>query len=136
MEEIKEELQEEIIEFEEPLYKVYIQVDENNIVKRIDSEWNINDLENWTFIDSGTTDKYHHSQSNYLEKGLFDELGRFNYKYVDTLIELTEEEKETLFPQGEPMPTLEERLATNEELAEEAYLMAEENSILIEIYMG
>lgn len=100
---------------EETKYKVYIQVDENNVVKRIDSEWNINDIENWIYLDEGLGDKYHHAQSGYLEKGLFDDLGRFNYKYVDgALIELTEEEKETLFPTQEPVPTLEERVTLTE----------------------
>ena len=96
----------------EETYKVYIQVDENNVVKRVDSEWNINDVENWTFIDEGVGDKYHHAQSGYLEKGLFDEQGRFNYKYVDGLAELSEEEKEALFPKVEPKPTTEEEIAT------------------------
>lgn len=101
---------------EEIKYKVYIQVDENNIVKRVDSEWNINDVENWIFIDEGEGDKYQHAQSNYLEKGLFDEQGRFNYGYVGRiLIELTEEEKEALFKPGVTPPSIEERVAAMED---------------------
>lgn len=98
--------------FEEPKYEVYIKVDSNNTVVRVDSGWNIADLTDWIKIDEGVGDKYHHAQSGYLDKGLFDEQGRFNYKYVDNVLtELTEEEKETLFPASEPAPTTEEQIA-------------------------
>lgn len=138
-----EEIQEEVIVFEEPQYGVYIKLDDNNVVIGINSDAFMNDTTGWIKIDSGNTDREHHAQGNYLPSidnlgiGLFDDEGRFSWKYVDNALALlTDEEKQALFPTPEPVPTLEERLTTNEELAEEAYLKSEENSVLIEIYMG
>ena len=34
-------------------------------------------------IDEGSGDKYAHAQSNYLEKRIYDDQGRYNYKYID-----------------------------------------------------
>lgn len=103
------EVIEEEFMFVEPEYKVYIQVDENGIVKRIDADWNISDVENWVYLDSGSTDRFHHAQSCYLEKGLFDEQGRWNYAYRnEALVELTEEEKCELFPPVMPAASFEE----------------------------
>ena len=120
---------------EDITYKVYIKV-ENDIVTRIDSEWNIQDLTEWTYIDSGYGDKFHHAQSGYLPKGLFDEQGRFNYKYTDKLVELTEEEKEVLFPKVEPLPTLEEEVASLKEENELLTGCVMELTMLISDMMG
>ncbi len=88
--------------------KVYIQTDINKTVTAINSSIFLQDTTVWIEIDEGNGDKYAHAQSQYLEKSLMDEKGRFNYKYDNVLIELTEAEKEILFPPLPPQPTVED----------------------------
>lgn len=111
--------------------KVYAKVDGNKIIKRIESSISsfYIDFSNWTVIDEGYGDKYSHAQSQYLEKGLVDEKGRYNYKWDNSLIELTEEEKNILFPPVEPQPTELEILKEKNATLEKALLeMAEVQS--------
>ena len=76
-------------------YKVYIRVDGNNNITEVNSSAFISDIEGLIAIDEGIGDKYHHAQGNYLEKGLFDEFGCYNYKLVDgAVIERATEEKQ------------------------------------------
>ena len=61
-------------------------------------------------IDEGANGEiYGHAQVNYLKmkygKTMYDEKKRCNYKYIDKVIELSEEEKETFFPPVEPQPS-------------------------------
>lgn len=67
-------------ELEQPI-KVYIRVNSNNEVIDINSEIFIQDLTSWIEIDSGYGDKYAHAQSQYFDKPLVNEDGRYNYKY-------------------------------------------------------
>lgn len=85
--------------------KVYVRLDENKVIKEINSSIFLQDITNYIEIDEGHGDKYAHAQSQYLEKGLLDNKGRFNYKFDSMLLELTEEEKETLFPILPPQPS-------------------------------
>ena len=79
--------------------KVYIKLDSNKCVTDINSSVFVKNIDGHIEIDEGYGDKYTHAQGNYLEKPLIDFKGRYNYKYVDNnIIELTEEEKESLFP--------------------------------------
>lgn len=76
---------------------VYIKIDANNYVIGINSGIFLDSIENYIKIDEGKGDKYSHAQGNYLEKGLFDSNGIYNYKYINNkLVELTEEEKKLL----------------------------------------
>lgn len=85
--------------------KIYVKIDINKTIIAINSNIFIQDLTDWTEIDGGIGDKYAHAQSQYLEKGLMDAKGRYNYKYDNVLIEITEAEKEILFPPASPQPT-------------------------------
>lgn len=91
-----------------PKIKVYIQTDSNKTVIAINSSIFLQNTTGWIEIDEGNGDKFAHAQGQYLEKGLMDEKGRFNYKYDNVLIELTEAEKEILFPPLPPQPTVED----------------------------
>ena len=64
-------------------YKVYVSLQEGYITS-INSEIFLSEEEmsTMTEIDKGQDDRYAHAQSQYLEKGLVDEHGRYNYKYV------------------------------------------------------
>lgn len=82
---------------EEYTSKVYILLDDQNRITRIDGGYSISnvDTETWTFIDEGTGDRYNLCQSHYLEKGLMTEDGIYNYKYENgEVVERTEEEIE------------------------------------------
>ena len=94
--------------------KVYIKIDEMNCITQINSSIFLSSIENYIQIDEGHGDKYSHAQSNYLNKPLIDSQGRYNYKYIDNKVsELTEEEKESLFPVQETKLTEQELLIAN-----------------------
>lgn len=79
-------------------YKVYVSLQEGYITS-INSDIFLSEEEIQTMaeIDKGQGDKYAHAQSQYLEKGLVDEQGRYNYKYVEgKVVEVAEEEKPTI----------------------------------------
>lgn len=79
-------------------YKVYVSLQDGYITS-INSEIFLSqeEIQTMTEIDKGQGDKYAHAQSQYLEKGLVDEHGRYNYKYVEgKVIEVAEAEKPTI----------------------------------------
>lgn len=63
-------------------YIVYIKTDSDGIITDINSSTFISG-EGWTGIDRGEGDRFHHAQGNYLESGLTDVDGLYNYKLVD-----------------------------------------------------
>lgn len=93
---------------EENKIKVYVKLDSNNCIIEIASSIQNIDTSQYIEIDEGIGQKYAHAQNYYLEgkKPLTDLKNRYNYKYIDNKItELTEEEKELLFPVEQPQPT-------------------------------
>ena len=76
-------------------YKVYVSLQDGYITS-INSEIFLSqeEMDTMTEIDRGQGDKYAHAQSQYLEKGLVDEHGRYNYKFVEgKVIEVAEGDK-------------------------------------------
>ena len=97
--------------------KVYVTIDKNNCITQINSGIFISDIDGWILMDEGEGDKYSHAQGNYLDKPLMDMQCKYNYKLVDgKVVELTEEEKEKLFPTIKPQPTLEQQLLETQAL--------------------
>ena len=89
--------------------KVYIKINDNNEIIQIESSIFLDDVSGFIEIDKGLGDKYAHAQSQYLEKGLADEHGRYNYKLVDgEVVEIPEKEKPTI--EITPQITTDERL--------------------------
>ena len=86
-------------------YKVYVSLS-NGYITSINSEIFLSkeEIQAMTEIDRGQGDKYAHAQSQYLEKGLVDEHGRYNYKFVEgKVIEAAEADKPTIEePKAEP----------------------------------
>ena len=79
---------------EENISKVYVKTDDLNNVIAVNSSDFLSDTTDWTLIDEGVGDKYHHAQNNYLDKPLTDENGLYNYKLVDgNIAERTEADK-------------------------------------------
>lgn len=117
---------------EMPKIKVYVKLDLNKTVTAINSSIFLQDITDWMEIDEGNGDKYAHAQNNYLEKGLIDDKGRFNYKYDTELVELTEAEKEILFPPAPILPTPEEMVITEMSMSM-AQMQAESNQAIAEL---
>lgn len=86
-------------------YKVYVSLS-NGYITSINSEIFLSqeEMNSMTEIDKGQGDKYAHAQSQYLEKGLVDEHGRYNYKFVEgKVVQVAEAEKPTIEkPKAEP----------------------------------
>lgn len=92
-------------------YKVYVSLQDGYITS-INSEIFLSEkeIQTMTEIDKGQGDKYAHAQSQYLEKGLVDERGRYNYKLVEgKVVEVVEEEKPTI-KEPEQQATAQDRI--------------------------
>lgn len=92
-------------------YKVYVSL-QNGYITSINSEIFLlqEEMDAMTEIDKGQGDKYAHAQSQYLEKGLVDEQGRYNYKFVDgKVIEVAEAEKPTI-EEPKAVPTEQDKI--------------------------
>lgn len=77
-----------------PKSKVYVLIDSNNYITRIEGQYSLPlDLTNWTLIDEGYGDKYNLAQTHYFDKPLITQDGIYQYKLVGTTpIERSEEE--------------------------------------------
>lgn len=93
-------------------YVVYVKVDESNRITAINSSEFLTDVTEWTEIDSGYGDKYHHAQGNYFDKPLYDERGICRYKLVNGRpVERTQEEMDADYVPPEVKPTDAERIS-------------------------
>ena len=76
-------------------YKVYVSLQDGYITS-INSDIFLSkeEIQAMSKIDQGQGDKYAHAQSQYLEKGLVDEYGRYNYRFLEgKVVEIAEEDK-------------------------------------------
>ena len=92
-------------------YKVYVSL-QNGYITSINSEIFLSEEEmsTMTEIDRGQGDRYAHAQSQYLEKELVDEQGRYNYKFVENkVVEVAEEDKPTI-EESKAVPTEQEKI--------------------------
>ena len=117
------------MEFEMLPHIVYIKTDEQNRITAVNSSAFIPNPSEWTEIDSGFGDKYHHAQGNYFEKPIIDDRGIWRYKLEDGKpVERTQKEMGADWearPEPVPKPNDADRIAALEaQLAayEAAYL--------------
>ena len=92
--------------------RVYINKDSENNITSINSSIFLSEEEmsKMIEIDKGQGDKYAHAQGQYLDKGLVDEHGRYNYKYVEgKVVEVAEAEKPTI-EEPKAVPTEQEKI--------------------------
>lgn len=109
---------------DEILYKVFAKLDENKCITDIWSTGNqalgdkrtIEEMikNGYVQIDEGANGQiYGYAQVNYLqekyEKPIYDEEMKPNFKYIDEVVKLSDEEKEILFPPIQPQPTEQEQ---------------------------
>ena len=94
------------------MYKVYVKLNEDKCITSINSEIFLSNEEMQAMknIDEGEGDKYVHAQSQYLENGLIDKYGRYNYKYVEgKVVEVAEDEKSEIV-QPEQQATAQDKI--------------------------
>lgn len=94
------------------MYKVYVKLNKDKCITLIDSEIFLTDeeMQTMTNIDEGEGDKFVHAQSQYLEKGLIDKYGRYNYKYVEgKVVEVAEGDKPTI-EEPKAIPTEQQKI--------------------------
>lgn len=92
-------------------YKVYVSLQDGYITS-INSEIFLTseEINTMTKIDQGQGDKYAHAQGLYLEKGLVDKYGRYNYKFVEgKVVEVAEGDKPTI-EEPKAVPTEQEKI--------------------------
>lgn len=94
------------------MVKVYINKDSENNITSINSEIFLSEEEmsTMTEIDKGKGDKYAHAQGLYLENGLIDKYGRYNYKFVEgKVVEIAEAEK-PIIEEPKAVPTEQDKI--------------------------
>lgn len=94
------------------MYKVYVKLNEDNCITSVNSEIFLSNEEMQAMknIDEGEGDKYVHAQSQYLENGLIDKYGRYNYKYVEgKVVEVAEGDKPTI-EEPKAVPTEQQKI--------------------------
>lgn len=113
-------------------YTVYVKTDEQNRIIAINSSAFIDDTSNWTKIDEGTGDKYHHAQGNYFDKPIYTDDGVPRYKLVDgKAIERTSEEIEADKPELPlPQPTITDLMKENELLKAQIKAQSDRNDFM------
>ncbi len=92
-------------------YKVYVSLQDGYITS-INSDIFLSkeEIQAMSKIDQGQGDKYAHAQSQYLDKELVDEHGRYNYKFVEgKVIEVAEAEKPTI-EEPKAVPTEQDKI--------------------------
>lgn len=69
---------------DEMMSRVYILVDENNNIIRLEGEYSLpSDLSGWILIEKGAPcDRLNLAQAHYLDKPLIDD-GNYNYQYIN-----------------------------------------------------
>lgn len=98
------------------LYHVFVRVDGSGRILEINSDAFLTDTSEWTQIDEGVGDRYHHAQGNYLPKSLYDDRGIPRYKLQDgKAVERTPEEMDADYTPPETGTTLDERVCVLEE---------------------
>lgn len=64
-------------------YIVYVKTNSNGYIVAVNSSAFLADATDWTEIDSGHGDKYHHAQNNYFPEHIVTFGGAYRYKLVD-----------------------------------------------------
>ena len=86
-------------------YIVYVKPNDAGYITAVNSSAFLTDTTDWTEIDSGYGDKYHHAQGNYFPEPIFTMGGAYRYKLVDgNVVECTAEEIKAQEESNKPKP--------------------------------
>lgn len=102
-------------------YIVYVKVDGDGVITAINSSAFVSG-EGWTEIDRGESDRFHHAQGMYLERGITDDDGIYNYKLSDGVPVLRSDEEKA--PERARIAAAIEISDLKEKLAETDYISA------------
>ena len=107
-------------------YIVYVKPNDSGYITSVNSSAFLQDTTDWTQIDEGYEDKYHHAQGNYFHQPIVTDGGAYRYKLVDGVpAECTSEEiaaqEEALKPV--PTPSLENRVEVLESTTDDMILL-------------
>lgn len=64
------------------VYKVYIRRDDAERIIDVNSDAFLTETNDWTQIDEGVGDRFHHAQGNYFPAPLYDDRGIPRYAYA------------------------------------------------------
>ena len=113
------------------MYKVYVKTDETGRIISVNSDAFLTSTADWTQIDEGEGDRYHHAQGNYFPQPIMTEAGVYRYKLVDDqVVERTAEEIQADVdaippPPPDPVRVVFQTLARTDVLTEEQALASE-----------
>ena len=96
------------------LYIVYVKIGESGCITAVNSSAFLTNTADWTEIDRGYGDQYHHAQGNYFPKSIITDGGAHRYRLSDGKIaECTPEEiaRQETENQNSSEPSTEERIA-------------------------
>lgn len=105
------------MELEMKPYIVYVKTNSNGYITAVNSSAFLTDTAEWTKIDNGYGDKYHHAQGNYFAEPIMTMGGAYRYKLVNgepvecTAQEIEEQETANM---STPSDTLENRVSNLE----------------------
>ena len=106
---------------EEYRYIVYVKTDSDGVITAINSSAFVDSID-WTEIDRGEGDRFHHAQGNYLERGLTGADRIYNYKLVDGVPVLRSDEEKA--PERARIAAAFEIAALKKKLADTDYISA------------
>ena len=90
-----------------PPHGVYVKTDDADRIIAINSSAFLHETDDWTLIDEGHGDRYHHALGNYLEKPIINDRGIYRYKLIDGEVqERTDDEMEADWVEPTPQPDL------------------------------
>ena len=93
-------------------YIVYVKTNSGGYIAAVNSSAFLADTTNWTEIDSGYGDKYHHAQGNYFPEAIMTMGGAYRYKLVNgEVVECTAEEIAAQEEANKPAPAPSDNLA-------------------------
>ena len=72
---------------ENKLIKVYVKVNSSDEIIAIMSSLFLTNDEDWICVDEGVGDRFVHAQSRYLNKPIFNQNGKPNYKLINETIQ-------------------------------------------------
>ena len=101
-------------------YNVYVKINVSGYITAVNSSEFLTDTTDWTKIDEGYGDRYHHAQGNYFPQPIYTMGGAYRYKLVDGKpVECTAEEIREQEEARKPVPVEPERSVWDE--LDEAY---------------
>ena len=103
-------------------YKAYVKTNADGIITAVNSSAFLSDTTDWTEIDNGRGDRYHHAQGHYLDEPLTDENGIYNYLLIGGKPVLRSEEHKQ--PELDRINAAAEIAQLKQKLAETDYIAA------------